>query len=153
MKTINTYINEKLRLTTKRTYTCHPKDKKELKQIIIDSIENEGPNCDLNDIDVSKITNMSCLFDANDNKIFKDFNGDISQWDVSSLMNMNGMFYECEQFDCDISKWNVSNAIDMSYMFYRCEHFNQDLNSWDVSNVKYMRYAFRMCPTQPEWYK
>ena len=54
------------------TYTCQPKNKKELEQIIIERIAKEGHNCDLNDIDASLIEDMSYLFS------FNDFNGDIS---------------------------------------------------------------------------
>ena len=153
MKTINTYINEKLRLTNKRTYTCHPKDWDELREIILQRIENEGNDCDLNDIDTSKITDMKYLFDIRDNEIFEDFNGDISMWDVSNVNNMHGMFYHCKNFNCDLSMWNVSNVMDMHCMFFGCEKFNQNLNDWNVSNVKDMLYAFEGCPTQPTWYK
>ena len=148
-QTINTYINEKLRLTSKRQYTCQPKGKKELRAIIIDRIKNEGNECGLNDIDTSKITDMSYLFYEN---VFEYFNGDISMWDVSNVKIMDGMFWGCEQFNCDISNWNVSNVEDMRWMFYDCEKFNQDLNSWNVSNVEDMWYAFKNCPTQPDWY-
>jgi surface protein len=127
MKTINTYINEKLRLTTKHQYTCQPEDKIELRKIIIDRINDEGPNCDLNDIDVSKIINMSYLFNAIDYPIFRDFNGDVSMWNVSNVKYMNSMFVGCKKFDCDLSQW-------------------------DVSNVKEMNYAFFFCPTTPKWY-
>ena len=178
MKQIITYINEKLRLTTKRQYTCQPKNWNELRQIIIQRIKDEGPVCDLNDIDTSKITNMTYLFDARDYKIFEDFNGDISMWDVSNVERMGWMFCECKKFNCDISmwnvsnvkkmysmfdgckkfncdisKWNVSNVTNMSGMFNGCKQFNHDLDSWDVSNVKDMTYAFDDCPTQPKWYK
>ena len=177
MKQINTYINEKLRMTSKRQYTCQPKDKKELRQIIIDRIIMEGDECDLNDIDTSKITDMFNLFAVDFNKIFKNFNGDISMWDVSNVKdmrymffrcenfncdisywnvskvdNMNNMFSNCTNFNCDISKWDVSNVEDMQYIFYNCEEFNQDLDSWNVSHVKNMNYAFYNCPTRPEWY-
>ena len=182
MKQINTYINEKLHLSTKNTYTCQPNSKDELKEIIIQRIEDEGHNCDLNDIDTSKITDMSCLFYTSkfesDYTIFKNFNGDISMWDVSNVENMRWMFYQCKKFNCDLSrwnvsnvkdmegtfnrcgvfncdlsKWNVSNVLDMNYMFYNCEEFDCNLSKWDVSNVKTMDGAFEHCPTQPTWYK
>ena len=44
------------------SYSCQLKTKEELEQIIKDRISKEGPNCDLNDIDTSLITDMSYLF-------------------------------------------------------------------------------------------
>ena len=184
MKNINKYINERLHITTKSNmYAYYPETKYELKEIIIQHIEDDGPECDLNDIDVSKITDMSHLFDAEvgwgyGNKIFKDFNGDISRWDVSNVTNMEYMFYNCEEFNCDISKWDVSNVKDMSDMFCQCKEFNCNINLWNVSNVKIMAFMFKFCesfncdisnwnvsnvknmqgmfykcPTKPKWYK
>ena len=43
-------------------YSCQPKTRDELEQIIKARISKEGYNCDLNDIDVSLITDMSYLF-------------------------------------------------------------------------------------------
>ena len=47
--------------------------KSELKELINQRIVRYGYNCNLNDIDVSKITDMSQLFQ------YSEFNGDISQ--------------------------------------------------------------------------
>ena len=41
------------------TYSCQPKTKKKLKSIIDGRIKKDGDNCNLNDIDVSLITDMS----------------------------------------------------------------------------------------------
>ena len=182
MKQIKNYINEKLHITTKSFYTCKPRTKNGLQKIIIQRIQDEGPECDLNDIDVSNITDMSYLFNANrfingGHKIFKDFNGDISQWnvsnvedmnhifccceefnsdlsrwDVSNVTNMLSMFYDCENFNCDISKWDVSKVTRMNGMFSNCYKFNCDISRWNVSNVEDMTSAFEKCPTIPEWY-
>ena len=70
------------------TYSCQPKTYDELKEIIKDRISKEGSNCDLNDIDVSLIKDMSYLFD------YSKFNGDISKWNVSNVIDMTGMFYK-----------------------------------------------------------
>ena len=68
-------------------YTVQPETKKELRKIILDTIEKEGDDCDLNFIDTSRIIDMSYLFDG-----MEDFNGDISQWNVSNVEDMSYMF-------------------------------------------------------------
>ena len=37
---------------------------------------------------------------------------------------MSDMFNGAEKFDKDISDWDVSNVIDMNYMFYGAREFN-----------------------------
>jgi surface protein len=142
MKTINRYINEKLRLSAKPQYTCQPESMLELQEIIKDRVENVGNECDLNDIDVSKITNMSFLF--NSTKL-TDFNGNVSLWDVSNVTDMSLMFYGCEKFNCDLSMWDVSNVRNMKGMFLECKNFNGDITNWDTSNVTDMTAMFYKC--------
>ena len=84
--------------------------KDELRELIWRRIEEQGSNCDLNDIDVSRIKDMSLLFY---NSIF---DGDISQWDVSNVENMEFMFSD-SKFDGDISAWDVSSVECMDSMF------------------------------------
>ena len=111
-------------------YSCQPKTKKELKEIINDRIRMQGPNCDLNDIDVSLITNMSYLF--YDSK----FNGDISCWDVSNVTDMNSMF-AYSYFDGDISKWDVSKVKNMGGMFTK---INQE--RYNIFSIVYELVSF-----------
>ena len=75
MKSLKSYIQEKL-VIKKSNYNYFPETKEELKDIIKQRIKLEGKEADLNDIDVSNITDMSNLFERT------DFNGDISTWDV-----------------------------------------------------------------------
>ena len=104
MKSLSQYIEEKLVIKKNKAinYKYFPETKEELQDIIKQRIKQEGSKVDLNDIDVSKIIDMSNLF----NKC-SDFNGDISNWDVSNVIDMHGMFYKCEAFNQDISKWDV----------------------------------------------
>ena len=116
MKSLTNYIQEKLVIKKNKniSYKYFPETKEELKDIILQRIEAEGKEVNLNDIDVSKITDMSHLF-AN-----TDFNGDISEWDVSNVKNMSYMFSNCESFNQDISNWDVSNMVDSDNMLYNC---------------------------------
>lgn len=129
MKTLVEYLNSKTQKTDIYNYSYKPKTKEELQIIIRKRILKYGSKCDLNDIDVSKITDMSFLFDGDD----------------PTLAAFNG----------DISEWNTSNVTDMSYMFANT-NFNGDISNWDVSNVKYMYSMFDNCKLKshpPKWYK
>ena len=139
MKSLVEFIQEKL-VIKKSKYKYFPETKEELKDIIKQRVKQEGSEVDLNDIDVSNITDMSKLF-----KDFSNFNGNISKWNVSNVTDMRDMFYMCKNFNKDISEWNVSKVKDMSYMFYWCSKFNQDISNWNVSKVKYFDGIFSNC--------
>ena len=113
MKTLNSYITEGGFFKNVKAEMITPESKQELIEIIKDTISKEGPNCDLNFINTSKITNMSELFRA------IEFNGDISKWNVSNVKNMSGMF-AYSKFDGDISKWDVSNVTNNEHIFDNC---------------------------------
>ena len=63
MKSLTHYIQEKL-IIKKNKFNHFPQTKEELKNIIKKRIKSEGNECNLNDIDVSKIKDMSGLFDG-----------------------------------------------------------------------------------------
>ena len=139
MKNINTYITEKLKIIKpkKVEYTLFPKTKDELINMITKEIKQNGNECNLNHIDVSKINNLDNVFWYSDTK---NFNGDISQWDVSKVESMQGLF-ELSDFEGDISDWDVSKVENMALMFCGAA-FDGNLSTWDVSNVENMEYMF-----------
>ena len=118
MKTLTTHINEALKigknLSKFSTYSCQPKNKEELRDIIKSRIDKEFYWCDLNDIDTSLITDMSSLF------AYSSFTGDISKWDISNVTNMTYMFIG-SSFDGDISNWKIPDNCHTAYMFLNCK--------------------------------
>ena len=147
MKTLKQHINEALKigkdLSEWSSYSCQPKTQDELKNIIKDRISKYGPNCDLNDIDVSLIKDMSYLFYES------EFNGDISKWDVSNVENMYGMFTG-SKFNNDISEWNVGKVKNMNGMF-RSSEFNKDISNWKINKNCDTLYMFDKCPIKEEF--
>ena len=147
MKHLKEIIQEKLKINSKsNTFGYTPKTKEELEEIIIKLIEQHGNKADLNDIDISKVYDLTYLFSKYDknghnkeNNLYK-FNGDISNWDVSKVENMEGMFY-CSKFNGNISKWNVNKVTNMQSMFAH-SNFNKDISKWNVSNVEDMSHMF-----------
>ena len=155
MKTLNQYIKEKLIINKDYHDTkIVVKSSDELRKIIEQRYEEYGPGTkrnpiDFNDIDVS---NIDSFRDKLDLGIFNDMNFkyiDVSDWDVSNVTDMSGMFFMCKELKSvgDISKWNVSKVTDMNSMFDECNEleFIGDISSWDVSNVTNMAYMFQGC--------
>jgi len=136
-------------------FRWHPVDRDELIKCILYHIKVGNTN--LNDIDVSRITNFQELFSRvidivqKDNSItetelevfFKYL--DISLWDVSNGINFDKMFFKVPNFNSDISMWNVSSAESFAYMFLCCKDFNCDLSDWNVSNCSVFTGMFDGC--------
>lgn len=146
MKELKQYITEKLVLKRNievKEYNYHPKTKDELKKLVEQLIEERGNNADLNDIDVSEITNMSSLFN------YSDFNGDISEWDVSNVRDMYHMFSNSE-FNGDISNWDVSKVKNFRSMF-EFSKFNQDISKWKINKNANLSCMCSDCPIKDEY--
>jgi surface protein len=88
--------------------------------------------------DLSNVKSMYRMFYNN-----KNFNADISTWNVSSVNDMSSMFYHAEKFNQDIGSWDLSSVTDTSFMFNHALLFNQDITQWDVSSVEEMQLMFR----------
>lgn len=171
LTSLKSYIKEQL-VEESELDDLKPNNREELEDLISQRIEQYGPKCNLNDIDVSKITDMSFLFCdmtfdgdiskwdvsrvKNMSSMFagSTFNGDLSKWDVSRVENMNSMF-SYSRFNSDISKWDVSRVKNMISMFYDSK-FTGDISGWDVSSVKRMHNMFKDSPLEgkePSWYR
>jgi len=146
LHSLNNFIKEAFnfrinRDSAKNTYSYSPKTTDELKQIIQDHYDNNIYN--LNDIDVSHITDFSKIFLDDENTGNPEF--DVSKWDVSNGKIFEYMFNKCYNFNCDLSRWNVSSGINFKFMFSGCNNFNSDLSNWNVSNGKEFEFMFDRC--------
>jgi surface protein len=94
-------------------------------------------NGDISNWDVSSATDMNFMFG-----LATSFNGDISQWDTSAVTDMGGLFYFASSFNGDISQWNTSAVTRMHSLFAFATSFNTDISQWDTSQVTYMATMF-----------
>ena len=134
--------------------TVQPADKEELRTIIkerlslLDKYEVEQI-LDLEDIDTSKITDMSYLFrDLGYNAIPSWTIIRVSNWDTSNVEDMSYLFPKGGSCSIsDLSKWDTRKVKDMSYMFYFTQLADPltGLSKWDTSNVVNMEGMFREC--------
>jgi len=92
---------------------------------------------DISEWDVSHVKNMSGMFFG-----AHRYNRNLIGWDLDSVITMSRMFREAYSFNQDLGDWDVSQVKDMSYIFSEAYSFNQDLGDWDVSQVKDMSYMF-----------
>jgi surface protein len=89
--------------------------------------------------DVSQITNFSFVFNEFRNPSVINFDDDISDWDTSNAITMEGMFYGAEKFDGNISSWKTRNVENMKEMFAKTSRFvGTSVSTWDVSKVTTM---------------
>ena len=129
MKSLKQYLNEALvsrKIAMHRT--LFPQNRKELEIMIADEMEENGNECSLNHIDVSKIEDMTMLFSGS-----------------TKIVNSNNKEIWLGDFNGDISEWNTSNVTFMSYLFANSKYTgeNGDLSDWDVSKVRDMKYMFQ----------
>lgn len=64
-------------------------------------------------------------------------------WNTSNVTNMEGMFYECGQFNQPVGSWDVSQVTNMYEMFMGASNFNQPLDGWNTASVTNMGNMFR----------
>ena len=156
MKSINTYIQEKLFVKTNKntpSYNYHPKYAFELTELMEKLVKERGNEGDFNDIDTSKMTDMEYIFKTG----FTLFNGDISGWDVSNVTTMQSMFEECHRFEGKgLNNWDVSNCKNFKSTFKGCGSLETDnIESWGkiIKPSAYIKGMFAFNNFKPSWYK
>jgi len=97
---------------------------------------------DLNFISFKNIDDMEGLFDSR-----KEPWIDISDWDMSKVRYVGGMFKNCKQLSYigEITDWDIDNIKDLDEMFDNCPKMNRSedyqdlLDEWDESYRKSSR--------------
>ena len=97
-------------------------------------------NIDLSNLDTSKVTDMSSMFNSCGLTSL-----DLSSFNTSNVTNMSGMF-RGPLSSLDLSSFDTSKVTDMSYMFNRCSELNSlNISSFNTSNVTRMDGMFLNC--------
>jgi surface protein len=135
-----------IHITSKtKSLRVRPASKDELRFLIKEELQCQGPDADLNFIDTSLITDMSHLFSFPLDLHVHVGNIKIDEWDTSKVTDMSYMFVDCPCLYCDPSRWNVSGVISMGCMFGGCRELDCDLSNWNVSNVVDISKMFKDC--------
>ena len=138
MRKLEDFVTEKLKVSVKQ---YKPKDLKELTQMVKEAVADDN-EADLNFIDTSLITSMNSLFED------IDFDGDISNWDVSNVKDMDYMFYTSNftgKNSPNMDKWNVLGVKTMDSMFEQSK-FEQDISGWEIDPSCSTEAMFAHCP-------
>jgi len=86
---------------------------------------------DFSNWDTSTVTSMLQTFQNCNN-----FNGNVSGWVHSGVLNTSTMFSGCPLFNnSSVQSFDMSGVTNISRMFSGATAFNQDLDMWDVGNV------------------
>lgn len=94
-------------------------------------------------IDTSKVTDMSFMFDSGMLLTALDFSG----FDTSNVTSMHKMFLACNSLtSLNLSMFDTSNVKTMSYMFATCPSLTTiNLSNWNTSKVTSMEAMFMGC--------
>ena len=97
-------------------------------------------------LDVSKVTNMSYMFESCSKLTTID---GIEDWDTSNVTDMSNMFYYCGIPSLDLSNWDTSNVTNMERMFFNTSNLISvdSIKNWDVSKVTNMGSILEGCKT------
>ena len=129
---------------------------------------------DLTGLDVSKVEDMSSMFEGcsslerldlsgwdtsrveDMSSMFKDCNSlstlNLTGWTVPKLRNLHEMFCNCSSLlALDVSCWDTSKVTDLSHTFFGCSSLSSlDLSGWDTSRAEDLAYMLFGCSSLRE---
>ncbi len=94
--------------------------------------------------DTPNLSRVTSLFNMFYDCSSLEDNPSFNEWDVSSITNMRGLFYQ-SSFDSNIADWDMSN-VEVTTEMFSLSPFNQDVTNWNVSKVVYMENMFSYTP-------
>jgi len=90
--------------------------------------------------DVSNVQYMTGTFES---AVFNNGGSpSINNWNTSSVIDMEGLFWYNERFNQPIGNWDVSNVTTFYRTFQDNNIFNQDISNWDISNATDVQNMF-----------
>jgi surface protein len=89
----------------------------------------------INAWDMTKVSDVSYMF------LNSKFNQDLSNWDLSNLTSLLGLFAGSDFNHPSINSWDMSTITSTSEMFF-ASRYNQPLNNWNTSNITDMSFMF-----------
>ena len=145
MKTLTKHLNEKLIINKNFvdcSVVCNNDNVFDIVNVEVHKQSGNGQTrlhpIDLNHIDVSEVTEMTCLFDAINDEVTLRYI-DISEWDVSNVERMKWMFCDCKELVSvgDLSNWDVRKLEDAEGMFKHCKKLTYvgDISNWKPDNL------------------
>lgn len=101
-----------------------------------DQVDTEAKFGHISGWNVSKVTSMRELFSASSSDVgntAKQFNADLSRWNVTNVTVMNAMFKKAESFNSDLSSWNMGKVENMGSTFDGAKSFNKNtIMGWEL---------------------
>lgn len=91
------------------------------------AMDEHGPACDLNHLDVGTIQSFEGIFKGT------GFCGDVSGWDMRNAAFTTEMFMDTP-FNGDVSRWRMPRLEDTKRMFANCP-FNGDVSGWGCASL------------------
>ncbi len=95
---------------------------------------------DLSRWDVSNVLTMEGMFSGYNNVCFA-----LGAWNVGRVTNFGQMFAGSFEFNHPLAQWDTSSAVSMQCMFWSCAEFNQPISQWNVSKVTDFEGMFEGC--------
>ncbi len=96
-------------------------------------------NQNINSFDFRNAEKMNHFF-----HFCSSFNKEVYNFNFNEkVKKLTSFFLGCKNFNQDVSMWDVSNVENFDFMFENTKKFKQNLTNWNVLNAKYWDDVFK----------